>query len=351
MSASAESAPKRPRPPAQKLSAEDRDFVFGVLEKKREQLRLSKNSFAKTVLKCSAGTYSQILADNYPGNTAAKVRSFRETFETVKNVDTVSKVAIRTDAAGDFFETDVMRAVKNGLLDASLRNDELRLVVFLAKTGFGKDTIIRHVAATIGDFNRGDRLFEFRCVEASDPWRKSYFSACCDIVAAIDGTDVGTLSARVADNVLIAKLRQRRYIIAINEANYFGPQAFNLLKRIINQTPTVLLVCAIPEIFDRMKLKSWAEAEQVARRAYVVVEAPKITSADVVPFLRGLRLENPEASAAAVAVSANQFGGFGLVKRAVENLAGKEGEVTVDDLETAVAKAQAYFAQIKRSPK
>jgi|GEM_PF-6156961 len=338
--------PRRPKPPVQHLSPEDRAFM-ALLEQKRQTLRQSKNSFARHTLKCSNGTYSQLLNDVYPGNSTAMVAQFRKAYETFKDVDSLAKVEVRTDSAGAFFETATMRAVKKGVIAATRRDDELRMVIYLARTGCGKDTAIRYLADSMPEINRPEREFTFISVEARESWRKSYFAAVCDILFAVEGIDAGNMSCRAAENLLISSLRARRVILAINESNYFGAHTFNLLKFMINQTPTVIFICAIPSIFERMKLKSWNEAEQVIRRSYVTLIAQDLTVNDVRPFLANLDFEAPDAAAACVALGANQFGGYGFVKRVVENLADATGPVAPDALEKAVAKTHAFFNQIR----
>lgn len=333
---------RRPKPPIQHLSPEDREFLK-ILERKRTELRQSKNSFAKHTLHISNGTYSQLIKDVYPGNTGDMVARLRKEYESFRDVDTRSKVEVRTDSSGDFYETSTMLAVKKGLIAASKRDDEMRMVIYLAPTGGGKDTAIRYIAGSLDEFNRPERAFVFVTVEARESWRKSYFAAVCDILFAVEGVDAGNMSCRAAENLLVSALRARRILLAINEANYFGAHTFNLLKFVINQTPTIILLCAIPSIFERLKLKSWDEAKQVIRRSYVTIVAPDLTVKDVRPFLAGLDLQAQDAAAAAIAVSANQFGAFGFVKRVVEILANIKGPISPAALEKAVAKVHAFF--------
>lgn len=333
---------RRAKPPVQHLSPEDREFL-AILEHKRAELRQSKNSFARHTLHISNGTYSQLLKDVYPGNTAAMVAKLRRQYESFRDVDTRSKVVVRSDAGGDYYETDTMLAVKKGLLAASKRNDEMRMVIYLAPTGGGKDTVIRYIANSMDDFNRPERSFTFITVEARESWRKSYFAAVCDILFAVEGVDAGNMSCRAAENLLISALRARRILLAINEANYFGAHTFNLLKFVINQTPTVILLCAIPSIFERLKLKSWDEAKQVIRRSYVTIPAPELSVKDIRPFLDNLDFQAQDAAAAAIAVSANQFGAFGFVKRVVEYLQKIKGPIAPEKLEDAVAIVNAFF--------
>lgn len=340
--------PKAPRkkPAIQHLSPEDRAFM-ALLEKKRAELRQSKNSFSRHTLKISNGTYSQLLGDVYPGNSAAMVAKLRAAYETFRDVDSLAVVEVRTDGHGEFFETSTLTAVKKGLIAASRRDDELRMVIFLAATGGGKDTAIRYISSSMAEINRPEREFTFVTIEARESWRKSYFAAVCDMLYAVEGIDAGTMSCRAAENLLITALRSKRVLLAVNEGNYFGPQTFNLFKFLINQTPIVILLCAIPSIFQRLKLKSWDEAKQVIRRSYVTITAPDLTVKDVRPFIAHLDFQAQDAAAAAIAVNANQFGAFGFVKRVVEEFADAAGAIAPERLERACAKVHAFFQHQK----
>lgn len=336
--------PRRPKPPVQHLSPEDRAFM-ALLEQKRGELRQSKNSFARHTLKISNGTYSQLLGDVYPGNSSAMVAKLRAAYETFRDVDSLAVVETRTDDQGEFFETSTLLAVKKGLAAAARRDDELRMVIFLAEAGGGKDTAIRYAAASMDEISRPERPFTFVTIEARESWRKSYFAAVCDILYAVAGVDAGNMSCRAAENLLISALRAKRVLLAVNEGNYFGPHTFNLFKFLINQTPIVILLCAIPSIFQRLKLKSWDEAKQVIRRSYVTITAPDLTVKDVRPFIAHLDFQAQDAAAAAIAVNANQFGAFGFVKRVVEEFEDAAGAIPPEALERACAKVHAFFQQ------
>lgn len=340
------SSPRRQKPPIQHLSPEDRSFM-ALLEEKRKELRQSKNAFAKHTLKISAGTYSQLLSDVYPGASAAMVARLRAAYETFRDVDSLSAVETYSDDMGDIFVTSTLVAVKKGIAAAASRDDELRLVIFLAVEGGGKDTAIRFIASSMDEINSAERQVRFVSIEARESWRKSYFSAVCDILYAVEGVDAGTMSCRAAENLLLSALRAKRVLLAINEANYFGPHTFNLLKFLINQTPVVILLCAIPSIFQRLKLKSWDEAKQVIRRSYVTIQAPGLTVKDVRPFISHLNFASQDAAAAAIAVNANQFGAFGFVKRVVEEFENTTGVIPPEALERACAKVHAFFQQQK----
>lgn len=334
----------RARPAIQHLTQDDKDFLR-LLEAKRSELRQSKNSFARHTLKISNGTYSQLLADVYPGDSAGIVAKLRARYESFREVDSLADIPVIADGDRSIYETTTLKAIKAGVAAAAKRTDELRMVIYLAETGGGKDTAIRYLTQSIDELSTPDRPLRMVTIEARESWRKSYFAAVCDILSAIDGTDAGTLSCRAAENLLIAACRREKILLAVNEGNYFGAHTFNLFKFLINQTPIVFFLCAIPSIFRRLKLKSWDEAKQVIRRSYVTIKAPDLTVRDVRPFIQHLDFTAQDAAAAAIAVNANQFGAFGYVARIVEELS-KEPEgrpISPNQLERVCAKVHAFF--------
>jgi hypothetical protein len=122
-----------------------------------------------------------------------------------------------------------------------------------------------------------------------------------------------------------------------------------MFKLILNQTSAVVVVCAIPGLFNRMRLKSWHESDQFIRRAVAVISAPEIDPENVLPFMDQLNFGNcRDICAELITVAANTFGRFNMVKRIIENLRDEHGytngrTVTIDAVETAIAETEAFL--------
>jgi hypothetical protein len=85
---------------------------------------------------------------------------------------------------------------------------------------------------------------------------------------------------------LFDALNERRRILVIDEGQEMGPFCLNLLKSIINQTPTVVLLCVIPTIFRRLESKSYEDAIQLTgNRLYERIRIPSPEAAEVAKFL------------------------------------------------------------------
>ena len=332
--------PTREAAPIQ-LMNEREQAIVSALKAKCDELGISSARFAKEYLDCSKATWWKICKNEYRGATSRKVDDFAKVLERIKDLKSIPAQKSQADEE-PIFETDTLLALKKAVLKAYNRVDDMRLVIFRAQTGGGKDTAIRHIARTVNDTDR--TIVNVLNVEATEVWRNSYYACCCQMLRAL-GCDSFGKSKLEAENALLAQLNMRKYLVAVNEANYFGPQAFNLLKIIINQTKSSVLICTIPEIFEKLKLRSWWEASQLINRSTVVITAPPITADDVEPFLGGIDFESDDVAEAAcqmAAHAANSFGLFRQVKRVVENLSGKS-KVSLSDVERAVSKAQAFL--------
>jgi hypothetical protein len=176
-------------------------------------------------------------------------------------------------------------------------------------------------------------------VEATESWRDSYFSALCAIGRAVGVSEDQLLAGReLAEQKVINRFKARRSVLVIDEGEYFGPRTMNLLKMLLNQTETVIVLLAIPALFERWQKKSWEESRQLNRRCEAIVEAGPVIPADVAQFA-GKRLTISDKAAdvwGAIAKAANEFGHYSMVRRVIEELARDGGSITKADAENAI---------------
>ncbi|HSI11743.1 MAG TPA: ATP-binding protein [Chthoniobacter sp.] len=270
--------------------------------------------------------WSKIRRGVYKGNPetaegacAAMLRSIRERRAVTSKVRAGTKFI-------DFTPARTVKGRINLLMEEEGYNQN-RLVMYLADSGRGKSALAREIVALHGGC----------IVEARESWRGSYFNALLDVCSAlgVTGTDIER-SPRRAEKALVAHLGDRRIILAIDEAEYFGPNSLNLLKFLLNQTKVIVLVLAIPELWDRVQTKSYVEARQIMRRTDHVERLDRIHPDEAERFLveSGVKLNGSAAEAGKkMAVHANKFGGFDLLKRVAVRLADEE-EHTDDEVET-----------------
>jgi hypothetical protein len=313
----------------------DEHAVVSALQEKRDELGLTDAAFHRRYLPRAYSTWHRVQHDCYTGNTSAVIKAYEQALQTFENIR-VFAPSIESDEP--FYMMPVFESVVEAVNRAHARTDENRLVVFLAPTGGGKDAMCRHLAQT----------HNAKIVEGRESWRKSYFASCTDVCNAL-GLKGPWRSSREVEFDMLAKLNGHNYTIVANEGNSFGPHTFNMFKLILNQTSAVVVVCAIPGLFNRMRLKSWHESDQFIRRAVAVISAPEIDPENVLPFMDQLNFGNcRDICAELITVAANTFGRFNMVKRIIENLRDEHGytngrTVTIDAVETAIAETEAFL--------
>lgn len=94
---------------------------------------------------------------------------------------------------------------------------------------------------------------------------------------------------------LIEQLNEQKLIVALDEAHHLGPRTLNLVKTLINQTPSVIIMLAIPTLLRRLETKAYEEARQLTQNrlsARLVLGAPE--AGEVVEMLerRGIVFAN-----------------------------------------------------------
>lgn len=222
-------------------------------------------------------------------------------------------------------------------LNMAFSEDRNRIVITLADTGGGKTIIANSIA----------RQFPSRTVlvEATESWRKSYLSGIHGISRAC-GIEEPRNHMRLAEAELLDQLRKHPRIIVIDEGNYFGAACLNLIKLIVNQTRSIVVILAMPVLWKFITRSSNQEARQLRNRAAAILEFTQIKRADVSTALEAsipnwATLNGATAKAvAAVTEAANNFGLWNTVFSIVEFIAAEAGpkdQLTLDLVTAAVA--------------
>jgi DNA transposition AAA+ family ATPase len=291
--------------------------VLKQLRELQTQLSMSDAAFVREHLTLSSTTWSRLNSGTYSANAASA-------FVTLDGDLRQLRVKLATDhkITGNrpFYEFSQQQAVISAVTSCKLKpeDDPVRLVVFLSESGGGKTRLARELTV----------MHNGLMIEGRESWRKSYYAALCDIgaIAGVSADDLkrGEHSAEVG---LIKKLKANRRVLIIDEGEYFGPRTINLVKLILNQTPTVVVLLAIPELFARWQRAAWEEAKQLNRRAEAIITDSKVTPDDVQLFFAGrVTLHEAGAVCAMIAKAANEFGRYGMVERIVDQLVAEEHE-------------------------
>jgi len=299
-------------------------------------IELSDAEFAARYLPFHASTWQRLREDNYTGDTTKMERRCLESIIRLESVLEDRGVHL---GQVELFKSDIVKSV---LLHVDTARDNHlnanRLVVYLAETGGGKTALCRHIAASY-----------LGCIiEGRESWRSSYTAGCRDVAIAAGATkDDKMRNSREAEDVMLRYLRKRPHVLCIDEANSFGPHTCNMVKLILNKTPTVVFMCAIPGLWQRMQSSNWFEASQLKRRAVAVVQLAALGPKDARPFLARIIPERSilTAAAKAVAQAASRFGLYDFVERIAAHLtdeyAGNGEPVTIEAVAKAIAVTRA----------
>ncbi|MBC8010046.1 MAG: hypothetical protein H7067_08115, partial [Burkholderiales bacterium] len=181
--------------------------VIAELRRIQELEGLSDGKFAQKHLTIHASNWGRVKAGTYGADTASVMNKLET---NLRQIRVQRAQASKLTGGGPFHDIVSQRAVLDAVTLAKLKPDDdcERLVVFLAETGGGKTRLGRELTI------QHDGIF----VEASEPWRKSYYAAVCDIAraAGVSEADLGT-SEYKAQRALLARLRTNRRVLVIDE--------------------------------------------------------------------------------------------------------------------------------------
>lgn len=211
----------------------------------------------------STKTFTRILddADTLDElNIEKQLGSYEAAFEHIKARREKDKLA--EPEYDDFANVMNSRAaVQRAMIEDSIA----RFVVIEGENGTGKDA----VKSSLLKAHKKTAL----AVEATEFWRESLG---VPILGIIDKLSL----VRQADEEsgepfqlprypaqqqeeLFKELRKRKRCLIINEGHHMGPRGLNLIKAVINQTPTVIVFLCIPALLRRLMTGAYDEAAQL----------------------------------------------------------------------------------------
>ena len=227
-------------------------------------------------------------------------------------------------------------AVRLAVRDAINETGNNRLVIVEGPSGSGKTTAGRKLAERYG--------VKVVLCEADETWKDSLSNMLGGLLRAL-GVKNPPNGSESRKTLLLEKLRETAACLVIDEAHHLGQRTLNLVKTILNQTPSQVVFLAIPTLLRRLESSAFEEARQLTKNR--LCERVKLDGCDaesVEKFLRRrLTLEGPTAHncAKTLAERSGQFGNWNfvnLVCRRARQLAGKDA---VDQETFAKAMQQA----------
>ncbi|MDD2763458.1 MAG: hypothetical protein PHE83_05730 [Opitutaceae bacterium] len=284
--------------------------VIAQLRQIQEELKFSDSVFTTKHLTVSSTTWYRIKNGSYAADINAAVLKLER---DLRNYRLECAQAQRLTGGRPFIALPSQGAVLDAVTICKLKpaDDPQRLVVYLADTGGGKTALGRQLQI------QHNGVF----VEGRESWRRSYLAALCDIALAAGVREVASLRAKgewEVEQALFARLNANRRVLIIDEGEYFGPRTINLVKEVLNFTPTVVVILAIPALFNWWQRKSWEQAQQINRRGEAILPADPVDADDVAKFLRAEKVTlsgDMKSCCAEIAAAANTFGLYDMVLR------------------------------------
>lgn len=203
-----------------------------------------------------------------------------------------------------------------------------RLVIIEGNTSTGKDAVRRNLLKVWPNITVA--------VEATELWRdslavpaRSIYSALSIIKQKDKDTKETPKPPRYPAEVIaevIGHLKERRLVLIINEAHHLGPRGLNMVKTIINQTPTVIVLVCIPALLTRLLSGNYEEAIQLTgNRLCERVYLPTPPSDEIITMMerRLVRFEDTTVqndAAKSLAADAPHFGNWRYVIQVIRKL-------------------------------
>jgi type II secretory pathway predicted ATPase ExeA len=240
-----------------------------------------------------------------------------------------------------FEELSGPKKARKALLKAMTSQTPARLVIIEGASGMGKTSILKVVRRLYGA-----RVFT---VEATAAWNDSPNAMLLAIADALNDTGIETSRGQFARlKRVVYKLNEQRRCLAIEEAHHLGPKCLNVLKTLINQTKSEVVLLAIPTLLRRLEHAAYEEALQLTRNR--LCERVRLTTLNLndIKILLTRRLPAPglngslDRAAELLAQHAPRHGNLALVREVIRrvNAAIRDDKTTKLDLpliEQAVA--------------
>lgn len=223
------------------------------------QGEVSNKQFADAHLTVSETVWFRVRGGKYPAEDHTRVLN--------KLTDDLSRYLDREEMESSVKTQKILPlshiTAARDALNLAFREERNRVVIVLADTGGGKTMITRSIAR---DFSTRTIV-----VEATEAWRNSYLAAIHGIARAA-GISEPRQNKRQAEIELLELLNKQPRIIVIDEGNYFGSAALNLVKAIVNQTRSIVVILALPVLWKFITRASSQEARQLRNRAASILD-------------------------------------------------------------------------------
>jgi DNA transposition AAA+ family ATPase len=255
----------------------------------------------------STKTFTRIL----DGDVAdLDVERWHEQFRKVKILVDELNDSVKEDEP--FFDNlSTCSRLRFAATDAMKKTSNARLVIIQGPSGSGKTGATRALAERYGG--------KIVLAEVDETWKDSATTMLGGILMKL-GVQELPQSAGGRLTKLLEKLRETPVVLVLDEAHHLGPKTLNLVKTIINQTMTVVILAAMNTLFKRLECSAYEEARQLTQnRLCERIDLSELNPKDVEQFLAVFTWHNGDLAAAAKATinAAHNRGHLAFVNAAV----------------------------------
>jgi len=317
---------------------EHRRWVLDRISQIRAEMGMPIERFVRQHLTRSYSVYNRITNNKYAGAVDAALDDYERDVRKLEEMLAVRKLAAPKQSMDDIFITDTAEAVFKSVTAAAQRTDNLKGVIVLARHGQGKSTLCELLRQKFGA----------HVAFATQSWAQSYYAGCAAVNKVLGDTGPWRGTYEV-ENALWKHLGDRCKVMAVDNANTFGPHTCNMVRDALDIAGKPWVILCLPAFFDRMRQDSYWQAAQMIRRC-VVIEAEPLKAQEVAHIIRNCGLNGSTMEAAArIAVAANKFAHYGFAHRVREYLQEKHRDgATMDQVDHAIRVVNVKFRQHKQ---
>ena len=201
-------------------------------------------------------TYGKIISGNLE---QLDIESWLEKYQHVW-----AQIQHDEQGADDGLISDLIGPVElcRSYLETRNEKSNARFILVLGESGMGKTSAV----GVMKSKPYGGLIYE---LEATDVWKdKQGRGTAAPLLMAIGERiglkDLPSSRPRLLSAV-VAKLKERRICLIIEEVHHLCPQGVNTLKTLINLTPVIIIATGLPVLWDKLagSRAAWAECKQL----------------------------------------------------------------------------------------
>jgi DNA transposition AAA+ family ATPase len=225
----------------------------------------------------------------------------------------------------EFIETEAYKQLVEAVEAAQAAaesGDDDKILWVVGGSGFGKTEAAKRLVA----------MKHARLVTASESWRSSFLDALTDFASAVgvsrpvrrDGEVKAWPSTGTVERSILAALAGKPGILCVNEVEMFSRRVLNFLRKIADETETVVVIFCVPSFYEDIQRQGGAYAEQLRTRTEDTVWFDDVEVTDVktaiTRYWPGLPKEVLNAASKALRDAVKAFGGWRRLRRIVRHL-------------------------------